>query len=94
MCFGVVFLLGEEGCGRVVTLALFSVQPVITHICRNKVGVRRMAGWHLNKRNKAFLVNFQGAAEDGVFSSQDEAGGRFVAFSGEGQSLRKKGRKP
>eukprot|EP00069_Balaena_mysticetus_P018780 bmy_02450T0 len=31
-----------------------------------------------------------------VFSlhTQDEAGGRFVAFSGEGQSLRKKGRKP
>nr|XP_031299085.1 ubiquitin recognition factor in ER-associated degradation protein 1 isoform X3 [Camelus dromedarius] len=25
---------------------------------------------------------------------EDEAGGRFVAFSGEGQSLRKKGRKP
>lgn len=25
---------------------------------------------------------------------EDEAGGRFIAFSGEGQSLRKKGRKP
>lgn len=94
MCFGAVFLLGEEGCGRVVALALFSVQPVIIHICRGKVGVRRMAGRHLTQRNKACLVNFQGAAEDGVFSSQDEAGGRFVAFSGEGQSLRKKGRKP
>lgn len=26
--------------------------------------------------------------------TQDEAGSRFIAFSGEGQSLRKKGRKP
>lgn len=25
---------------------------------------------------------------------QDESGSRFIAFSGEGQSLRKKGRKP
>lgn len=74
----------------VAILVLFSVQQVIIYICRNKVGVRKKAGWYPSQQNKAF----PGVSKNSVFSSQDEAGGRFVAFSGEGQSLRKKGRKP
>ncbi|KAK7805386.1 hypothetical protein U0070_023797 [Myodes glareolus] len=41
-------------------------------------------------------ISGQQASMTSMFLSRvvDEAGGRFVAFSGEGQSLRKKGRKP
>lgn len=53
-----------------------------------------MGGWYMSQQNKAFSINLQEISENNILSSQDEAGGRFVAFSGEGQSLRKKGRKP